>query len=601
MTEPNTEAVRLALVQAAPVTAPAEGEDRGGGGDGGWYESRLPAECPVTPLGVTGQIHHYLDALNQHREISARDHSRLALLSLFGHRTELLYQHWPRTNDKGATTGWKPELVAEALVAETARKGVIDVHDKVRGVGAWSGDDGELVLHCGDKVLQGASPVPDDAADDPPRWRAPGAIGEHIYPAGPPRPRPADGYAAGGSGGPAASLLQMLEGWNWGRSDVDPMLLLGWVMAALVGGALKWRPAVWVTGDRGTGKSTLHDLLKLVFGQGGIFSVSDSTAAGIRQHTGHASLPVAIDELEADDDNRRAKQVIELARLAASGAVTYRGGADHQGREFTIRSAFLFSSILVPPLSGQDRSRLAILELQELGRNAAPPRLDARKLRMLGQLLRARWLQQWRRWPETLEAWRAALTEAGHGGRGADQYGTLLAAADLALHDDAAPNHDYCAIWAQKLAAGELARRADDAADHERLRQPPADLGRRPVPQRRATNHRAMGRGCRGGRARFPRPRRGRQRCADDLRAEDAVAHRRRRGPARTRSASRGSRWRTRIGGSPPCSRTRIGPGAAAATRSGCRPCGACRWRRSRPRSSASPASSTAAPCCRSR
>jgi hypothetical protein len=43
---------------------------------------------------------------------------------------------------------------------------------------------------------------------------------------------------------PAGKLLQMFRKWNWTRPDVDPVLLLGWIGCAILGGALDRRSSV---------------------------------------------------------------------------------------------------------------------------------------------------------------------------------------------------------------------------------------------------------------------------------------------------------------------------------------------------------------------
>lgn len=452
------DAVKRALDNAAPVTA-IVGADHDGARWGGGGRAGLPEGCPVTPLGVSGMLCFYLDELQQLIDLAAKDHSHNNIKKLFGRKSSLLYEYWPRMDKEGAVKGWRPEEGGESLMKAAAEKGPIDLFDRVREAGAWLGDDGELVLHCGDGVLAGDT------------WRGCGVLGRHVYPATAPKPRPARSYARGGSGGPADDLLAMLKTWNWRRPEVDPLLLLGWIGAAMVGGALAWRPAAWITGDRATGKSTLHELLKLVFDEGGLFSLSDASQAGITQYVRHSSLPVAIDELEPSDDNRRAQAIINLARLAASGGQMARGGADHTAKQFTIRFCLLFSSILIPPLAPQDRSRLAVLELDPLdGGPTGPtkaPTLDRRWLRACGAALRRRLVDQWPRFAATLDAYRHALAEAGHSGRGADQFGTLLACQDVLLHDSA-PDSDSLAEWAERLRAAAIAERGDDLADHER-------------------------------------------------------------------------------------------------------------------------------------
>ena len=426
------------------------------------WDGPLPADCPVTPLGIAGTVRFYLDYNRQLIPLEAREHSRLGIQGLFGRRSKELYDHWPRMDKDGNVTGWKPEAVAEALFQACSIKGVWDPFDRVRGTGARRGDDGELVLHCGDTILV----FPKGAKAYAHRSEcAPGVIGRYVYPGAEPSPQPSPEYAkSADKGGPGGKLLTLLKTWNWRRSEVDAVLLLGWIGAAAIGGALNWRSMVWLTGGAGTGKSTLHELLKLV--TVGIRQVSDTSGAGIWQQLKHSTVPIAIDELEAGADNRKQDSVINLARQAASGGKMWRGGQDHKGVEFTVRSAFLFSSILVPPLLSQDRSRLAILELDELGRDAKPPNLDPKEWRQVGLQVMRRMVDGWARFESTLEFYRMSLTQAGHSARGADQFGTLLACADLLLFDGEADS-DTTDSWISKLQAADMAETSDAARDQD--------------------------------------------------------------------------------------------------------------------------------------
>ncbi|WP_022729763.1 hypothetical protein [Fodinicurvata sediminis] len=474
MTEDPFQDVRQTIqlaeaVAPPPNPGPPDSEDGGGGERRSRKGGDLPEGCPVLPLGIQGEVCWYLDAERQLRALKAKDHSRLGVQSLFGRHIAKLYDYWPRTDKDGAVTGWRPERAAESLMKEAARAGVWDVFGRVRGPGTWQDDQGHLVMHLGDAILTTGpdrGPNPDGAMH---HLAQPGQVGRHVYPSAAAIPRPAHRRQPPGDTGPAAQLLTLLQSWNWRRPDCDAHLLMGWIGAAMLGGALKWRPLAWITGEAGTGKSTLHDVLQGVLADA-IVSVSDPTAAGIWQKLGHASLPVAIDELENDEDNRSTYKVIKLARQAASGGVVLRGGADHHGTEFQARSCFLFSSILVPPLLTQDRSRMAILELLELDRSAPPPKVDRATMMDLGARLKRRLLDGWPRFEETLEAYRAQLTSGGHGARGSDQFGTLLAVADLMLHDHL-PAGDELAVWSERLSAADIAEQDDAARDHERWLQ----------------------------------------------------------------------------------------------------------------------------------
>ncbi|QZN98897.1 hypothetical protein [Chenggangzhangella methanolivorans] len=72
-----------------------------------------------------------------------------------------------------------------------------------------------------------------------------------------------------------------------------------------------------------------------------------SSEAGIRQALGADSLPVLIDEFESDQDVRRLKGIIRLARSASSAddAMVFKGTPEGSAMRFTLSSAFFFSAI----------------------------------------------------------------------------------------------------------------------------------------------------------------------------------------------------------------------------------------------------------------
>lgn len=415
----------------------------------------LDDDCPVVPLGIHDDVYYYIDSSRQLRPLSARDHSRLNLMALFSMRTDYLWTTWPRKNEDGAVVGWKPEIVAEALMGSAARQGILDIVDRVRGPGAWTDEDGKLVFHCGDVLYHDGGLL------------EPGQVGRHIYPSAPEKPRPSEARSDIQAG---ETLLELLKSWNWRRGKehdyADAHLLLGWIGASMIGGALKWRPMVWMTGDKATGKSTLHEVLKAVHGPGGLIHATDPTAAGLWQSVGHASLPIALDELESEADNRKNQNIIKLARHAASGGTTLRGGSDHKGTSFTARSCFLFSSILIPPLLGQDVSRMAILQLDKL-EGVSAPSLKPKELAEIGAIFRKRLMEQWPRFNDTLEMYRECLHKTGHGGRSSDQFGTLLACADLLLCTGL-PDEKTLTRWGEVLKRSTLAEAEDDIADSDR-------------------------------------------------------------------------------------------------------------------------------------
>lgn len=487
----------LAAPIAAPMDAPANDADgRHGGDDWGRPPKAMPDDCPVIPVGTEDGVFYFLTALGELRGLTCDKVANKHIVGMFAPFSDYLLDQWPREkrvqavgpdgepieDDKGKpvmrtiVTGWRNDDVAMLLMDVAAEKGVWNAREKVRGRGAWKGDDGGLILHSGNHVMIGG------------RWLRPGMYDDMVYPTAPAIPKPATdpnrtgediapklvhslrarGIAIAQDASPARVLLELLKTWNWARPMIDPMLLLGWNGAAVYGGALDYRPLSWITGDKATGKSALQKLIGWLH-DGGILQSPDASEAAVRQVLGQQSLPVGIDEAEAERDNRKILALVKLARLAAtSQGNIMRGGQDHKGHEFQATSCFLFSSILVPPIPSQDKSRLAVLELGELPAGSREPAMDKREINALGAAMRRRLADRWPQWPGVLEAYKDTLINFGkHGGRVSDQFGALLAAAHILLEDEM-PEDEALAQWGQLLAIDQLAETADESDEATR-------------------------------------------------------------------------------------------------------------------------------------
>ncbi|MFK8250201.1 hypothetical protein [Ancylobacter terrae] len=439
------------------IADPEIGQDRDGVHPGQWRAKGLadvwglPPGCPVHPLGVDGQTLYFIDDIGQLFVIpEGRQCGQDVIQRLFGARPLYLYWAWPKITppkkegDPFTVTGWKAEMVRQDLFAAAKKKGVWNQVERIRGRGAWKGKDGELIIHCGDVLYIGNTVVDT------------GERGEFFYPRRPTLPHP---WAAPVTDdiNPGPELLEMLRTWSWERPDVDPILILGWLVVAMLGGALDWRPSIFLVGDAGTGKSHLQRLIKAVLG-GMLVQATDTTSAGIYQRIGTDALPVGVDELEAEADNRKVIAVVKLARLAASGGLMLRGGQDNAGVEFQARSTFLFSAINAPPLPPQDLSRLGVLTLRDLdpAKIAEPPVLKLADT--IGPRMLRRLMDRWEAWPELFERYRKVLFKGGHDSRGQDTYGTLVAAAHLLLGDAAMAEASTNAIdnWSVMLGVDAL-------------------------------------------------------------------------------------------------------------------------------------------------
>lgn len=435
------------------------------GGDGGeppgpapTMPKRLPHDAPVKSLGTRDGIFYYLDHLGQLRQMKATDHGRTQFLDLFG-GNEYLNATWPIWEKTDA--GWvrkddfKHAAIAPAMMGSCGDLGVWDPTDKVRGCGTWVEESGALVMHCGRHLYR-------TAAGKVFREEA-GIFDTLLYPRRPALSEP--DFKDTKEAGPR--LLDMLDTWTWKRRDIDPKLALGWNVAAMLGQAPPWRPMMWVTGSKATGKSTLFKLFDWLQG-GALIKPTNTTQAYVYQKIGDSALPVALDEFEAKEDNRRVDDVIELMRIAASGGELGRGGSENNPKTYTLKSCFIAFSILIPPLAPQDISRMAILALKPLERRDEAEEFDLTapaehdlvlgprdKWAKTGRQLRGRVLEQWPRYLQTFNAYFHALVKVGHDSRAASQFGSLGAAYDIAMFDALEVKHAQ--EWAQMLPAAELA------------------------------------------------------------------------------------------------------------------------------------------------
>lgn len=441
----------------------------GGGGDdeGGSPHFTVPDDCPVQPLGIDGKLFLFIDANKQFVELSHKDFGGHGLSMLFGKHQDYLDDHWPRTNNKGEAIGLDKEWAVRSFINVCGEKGVFSSDNKIRGVGAWTDADHRLIWHLGDAVL-----VVD--AEGRHSIEPLGALGDHVYPQGAPQVRP--NFRKGDPAKSIDRLYKLLQQWAWKRGELDARLQLGWIGCALIGGALRWRPATWATGGQGTGKSTLdNDVLNPVLGgDDGVVQTADATGPGLYQALRKRSTAVLFDELEPRPDNRqKVEATIQLARVSASGARIVRGSPDGTHREFVARAAFRFGSIHITRLEPQDAMRICVLDLQPLG-DRKEPIINRREMLELGRDLRRRLVERWKWWPHRLEKWREQLREAGYSARIADTWGTLLAMSDhmLAPTDDVEDVHpDEFDTWINLLKP-HLDVLVDAAgSDHARLLQ----------------------------------------------------------------------------------------------------------------------------------
>lgn len=432
--------------------------------------TRLPPGCPVTPLGIDEMTAWFLSSVGGVVSLDAKSSGKGPIGYLFAGRSHWLEWAFPRfgaidkLTKRPKVNGWDADDARQTLVDACAFKGPFELQDRVRGRGAWRDDDGELIYHAGDAVwVEG-------------KWRKPGEIGRFIYPARAAIGRPDKAFEPVGPDSTGAQILDLLKTWHWDRPDLDPRLMLGWLMCALIGGALDQRPVVYVVGQEGTGKTTLQSLLRELM-NGALVATSNTTQAGVYQAVKQDSVAIMVDEMEAKENSANTDKLLELARVAYSGDKMNRGGQDHHGKQFTLRSSFMASSIAMPPIEPQDMSRMAVLMLRprvqvESG-DATAAEIDEltiaqwvkatgsdvlfelKDIQAAGRTLLRRLFEWWPRWAALRRVFRNSLKLAGHSDRSADTFGALAAASHAAISDHY-PTPGELQQWQGWLKADEL-------------------------------------------------------------------------------------------------------------------------------------------------
>lgn len=431
--------IRGALSDAAP----ARRRRRGGTG--------LPEDCPVTVLGSDPDNVYFLNAAGMYQVIPIKSFAGNQVIGLFAPQMGFLETHWPRYNKDGDPMpgAFDVRKVVTSLIIACREEPHWSGEDRIRGLGCWPGEDDDLVVHLGSSLqVRGAR-------------ERPGMRDRFVYPVRHNRPSPSAQRQPAGADGPGEELVSMLRCWRWRRPDVDPILLAGWIGAAFLCGALRWRPQAWLAGERGSGKSTLMGMVAEILHRGEYARlVADASAPSIRAALVHDAAPVLHDEAEPSEDNSKLNAKIELMRLAASGGHVMRATVDQQVVMQQARFMALLASVIRPPLKAQDASRIVFLDLLKNTAGRAPEMRDD-ALQDLGRRIFRRMVDGWTEFRAQLPTWRDALMARGMDARGADQYGTMLAAADLLLHDGP-PDSDTLDLWASAVARATVQERQEE-------------------------------------------------------------------------------------------------------------------------------------------
>ncbi|RAU20756.1 hypothetical protein CU669_16880 [Paramagnetospirillum kuznetsovii] len=239
---------------------------------------------------------------------------------------------------------------ASWLMRDCHQKGLFE-NERIRGRGVWF-DNGRTVMHLGDRlIIDGETCKIEDYC------------GSYHYEINNTLPAPLmDDPLTDEEGREIADIIY--SGLRW-ENQGHGYLLIGWIVSAMVGGAMPWRPHVWLSGPSGSGKTWTQTMIISPLLGSLTLAFKGATEAAIRGKLQSDSLAVLFDEAESQTERtkKQMEAVLGLARTSSSGT-TNSGPIDDPSNEkkdndfcvgrgtqgggsvsYQIRSSFLFSSI----------------------------------------------------------------------------------------------------------------------------------------------------------------------------------------------------------------------------------------------------------------
>ena len=308
------------------------------------------------------------------------------------------------------------------IIDECAQKGAFS-ESKVRGTGVWLADDdnGVLIVNNGSDIWR---------TDGRPQHRM---DGKHIYSAyseiglrcDHPQAEPAE----------VQEILDALKTWHFKRNS-DAYLLLGWIAAAGLTAAWKWRSHAAITSLGGHGKSTLMQFISSLLGNAAVSIDADTTEPGMRQKLARDSRAVIVDE--AEGDTSRITKLMRYFRTASSGGEILMGTQTHNSTGFTVRCAALISAVNLPKMSPTDAGRYVVFNLvSEPNNKGAEPEIVEEENKLAGPAGLKLMSRMVHAWPRVTSAQKLLKTTLSRGAtlRYADTLSPILASAWCALND----------------------------------------------------------------------------------------------------------------------------------------------------------------------
>ncbi len=258
------------------------------------------------------------------------------------------YNWWLETLREPSLTRPVCHSVGSALIRAADRQGQIDL-SRVVGRGYFRTDKGRYVWNLGDRLLVDGREQELDSLEG--GWHC--VTGARIN-------------VAEQSAKPAERkrVAEAVERYRW-RQPLDGRRFLGWLVSSVVGGALEWRPHIWMAAAAETGKSWLLKRVAARLLGPMVVRVADATPAAIARRMRSDSLPLILDE--AEPDRRWIEGLMDVIRIAAGGDGERIRADGDAVQTLNPRFSVCMSSTKLANLRAADASRFQLVHLSQEG------------------------------------------------------------------------------------------------------------------------------------------------------------------------------------------------------------------------------------------
>ncbi len=326
---------------------------------------------------------------------------------------------------------------ADEMMECARQKGVYDDGGRVRGVGAWV-DAGRLIIHTGPVAYVDGHPT---APHNIVSAKYVYVKGEKIF----------DTSQQALTRAERDAFIRITEMITW-EDPVNAVVMRGFIVTALFGSALKWRPHIWVTGEHGAGKSfVMEQIIIPGIGDMALNLSLGTTESKLRELIGYSGRPLIYDEAEGDSMTQKNTMlaVVALARLASDGKYVSKKGQ----RTFKAQFSACFSSVNPVISEKADESRIMRLKIRRNTADGADQHFAALESqvkalidrRFSGKLITLV-SNNWTAFQENIDRFKAAAKKSVKNARAADQIAPLMAGAYL-FESDGLVNEEYAEQW----------------------------------------------------------------------------------------------------------------------------------------------------------